>query len=153
MDLHQTASFAVSAVQAQTDKITQTLEEYKKVLGAPPTNTIPPFLMMDTVPVPPSQYPPTPRPPTWLIFEEYIINTSHIQSIQPKTTKTSTKICIAMCDGKKYNIPVKNIKDIWAKLQRVFAFGVTKKDNEQTTEAVQKDGNRSDTRVADSSGK
>jgi hypothetical protein len=134
MDINQTASTAISAAEAQANNLKQILDNFEKKAGISSDKTNP-FILMDPTPIPVN--PPPPRrsePPKWLIFEDHIINTSHIAALQPHFD--SSEIYIASHGDIAYTIKVKNIKEVWEKLQKVFAFGVTRQDNENTTKAV-----------------
>lgn len=129
-NIDQTINSAVSAVEQQTQNIAQILEQYKSQINTPSDNV--PHIT-DTIPLPPSYPQPEPQPPKWLIFNELIINVSHIVYMNKK----EGKICIEMREKRSYDIPVeKNIDEVWTKLQKVFAYGVTKQDNENATKVI-----------------
>lgn len=63
--------------------------------------------------------------PKWLVFPDYIFNTTHIVSI----TKNNAFIFITVDYPSQctYNIEVKNVNETWKALQEAFANGVKKK--------------------------
>jgi hypothetical protein len=132
----------INTVKAQATQINQALHEAKQHNAQENIPSFPAFIRSAPPPQPPS-------PPKWLIIKDSIYNTHKLIAMYKGE---NNKIHLDFEGNITYTVSVKNIDELWKKLQYVFTYGVTKEENEKITDIVQKDGNGSNPAVANCCG-